>query len=453
MKSLRSRLLLSLLPPLVIVGVVATTGAYVFLERRLTDAYDLDLGDIARALVPYVRVTQGRTILTMDPQADAVLRADSTDQIYYAVLDDMGDLMAGERDMPRPTFVPEPNARFWDATHLGQPVRATILRTLVEGHPVQVVAAETTRKRERARRGAMLSAIIPTTLLSAAAVLAVFFGVGRGLGPVEQLRRQLQSRSHVDLSPLQEGDTVEELRPLVGELNGMLKRLGEAQDVQSRFIANAAHQLRTPIAGLVTQLDLVRGTPEREKREEYLANARESASRLTRLAQQVLSLAAADPISNPKVPEEKCDLADIVKERASEWLRGVAPRKVELEFELTPAPIVGSSVLVGELASNLVDNAARYGAKTVTVVTRDGDGRSVLEVIDDGPGIPMEERTRIFERFRRLDNESTKDGSGLGLAIVSEIAQRHRAAIQVADGREGRGTCVAVSFPAVMETA
>jgi len=125
---------------------------------------------------------------------------------------------------------------------------------------------------------------------------------------------------------------------------------------------------------------------------------------------------------------------------------------VELEFELGPARIRGSSVLVGELASNLVDNAARYGAKTVTVVTRDGDGRSVLEVIDDGPGIPVPERARIFERFRRLDNEST-DGSGLGLAIVKEIAQRHRASIHVEEGRHGRGTCVGVSFPAFAENA
>ena len=183
-----------------------------------------------------------------------------------------------------------------------------------------------------------------------------------------------------------------------------------------------------------------------------MANARASAARLTRLAQQVLSLATADPLSNPKVPEESCDLADIVKDRAGEWLRRVDGRAVELGFDLAPAPIRGSSVLVGELASNLVDNAARYGAKTVTVVTRDGDGRSVLEVIDDGPGIPVPERTRIFERFRRLDNEST-DGSGLGLAIVKEIAQRHRASIHVEDGPQGRGTCVAVSFPAVIQNA
>jgi len=451
-KSLRARLLAWLLVPLVVVGVAATGGAYTFLDRRLTDAYDLDLGDIARALVPFVRIQDGRAVLTIERQADAVLRADSTDQIYYSIADDTGDVLAGERAMPLPPFVPDGTARFYDATYLGRPIRVAILRTLVQDRPVRIMAAETTRKRERAHRDALLSAFVPTFLLSTAAVLAVLLGVGRGLRPVDELRRQLKARTHLDLSPVHEPASAEELRPLVNELNQMFKRLGEAQEVQTLFIANAAHQLRTPIAGLVTQLELARGSGEREKRDLHLANARESATRLTRLAQQVLSLAAADPLSNPKVPEEPCDLADIVKDRAGEWLRRVDGRRVELGFELSAAPIRGSSVLVGELASNLVDNAARYGARTVTVVTRDGDGRSVLEVIDDGPGIPVPERARIFERFRRLDNEST-DGSGLGLAIVKEIAQRHRAAVRVEDGPQGRGTCVAVSFPAALKTA
>ena len=391
-------------------------------------------------------------MLSIERQTDAVLRADSTDQIYYSIVDDKGEVLAGEAELPRPTFAPDSTPRFYDATYSGQPIRVAILRTLVEGHSVRIMAAETTRKRERARRDALLSAVIPTSLLSIAAVLAVLLGIRGGLRPLDDLRRQLKARTHLDLSAIHEPPSAEELRPLVNELNQMLHRLGEAQDVQAHFIANAAHQLRTPIAGLVTQIELAQGTEDVARREQHLANARESAARLTRLAQQVLSLAAADPLSNPKVREESCDLADIVKDRAGEWLRRVDGRRVELGFELAPAPIRGSPVLVGELASNLVDNAARYGARTVTVVTREGGGRSVLEVIDDGPGIPVSERARIFERFRRLDNEST-DGSGLGLAIVKEIAQRHLAAVQVEDGPAGRGTCVAVSFPAVTANA
>jgi two-component system sensor histidine kinase TctE len=169
-------------------------------------------------------------------------------------------------------------------------------------------------------------------------------------------------------------------------------------------------------------------------------------ARLARLAQQILSLAAADPLSNPGAPEERCDLAQIVTSHADEWLRMAHSRSVEVEFELAPAGIMGNALLVGELASNLVHNAARYGAQTVTVATRLTADRSILEVTDDGPGIPREARERVFERFSRLQSQST-EGSGLGLAIVSEIAQRHRATVQLEEGPGGRGTRVTISFP------
>ena len=445
MRSLRQRLLVWLLPPLIVVGVVAGSGAYVFLERRLTAAYDLDLSDIARALIPYLRARNGAISLVFNPDAEAVLRADSTDQIRYAVFDRAGLHIAGDATLPRAPFVPSAQPRFWDDVFQGQRIRAVALAAEVGGVPVQVVATETRRKRDLASRDAALSAIIPTSLLSIAAILAVLLGVRRGLGPLDELRKQVQSRSHVDLSPVAEGRVVEELRPLVRELNDMLKRLGDAQSVQARFIANAAHQLRTPIAGLATQLELA-GSGDEAARARHVAHAREGALRLSRLAQQILSLASADPISNPAVPQEAFDLAGVVKEHAGPWLRAVTPRGVELEFDLAPARVVGNAVLVGELASNLVDNAARYGATMVKVATgRDGE-RSVLEVSDDGPGIPVDQRTLIFERFRRLDNEST-EGSGLGLAIVKEIAQRHGASIAVDAGEAGSGTRVRVSFP------
>jgi two-component system sensor histidine kinase TctE len=443
MRSLRKRLVAWLLPPLVVVGVVAGGGAYAFLERRLTAAYDLDLADIARAIVPYLRVRGGEIILGFNPEAEAILRSDSTDQIHYAVTS-AGRVVAGEWSLPRAPFTPTAQPRFWDDVHQGESIRAVAIAARVEDIPVQIVATETRRKRDAASRDAALSAIVPATLLSVAAVLAVLLGVRRGLGPVEDLRKQVQSRSHTDLRPVDEGGVVEELRPLVRELNEMLKRLDAAQGVQARFIANAAHQLRTPIAGISTQLELAAsGDPAANTT--HVAHAREGAIRLARLAQQILSLASADPVSNPAVPQQACDLADIVRDHAGPWLRSVTPRGVEMEFDLEPAPILGNSVLVGELASNLVDNAARYGGKLVKVATRCAEGRSVLEVADDGPGIPVDQRTHIFERFRRLDNEST-EGSGLGLAIVKEIAQRHGAEIAVTEAKGG-GTRVSVAFP------
>ena len=446
MRSLRQHLLLWLLPPLLIVGAVATAGAYAFLERRLTAAYDLDLGDIARTVLPYVHVVDGKPTLVFDQQADAVLRADSTDIVYYAVIDAAGTVVAGERALPHPDFDPGPEARYWDTTYLGQRIRAVAIGTTIDGQRIRVVSAETCNKRDRASRDALLSALLPAGLLIIASAISVLFAIGRGLAPLDRVRRELQARTYLDLRPVAAGGTVEELQPLIQELNEMFVRLYEAQNAQARFIANAAHQLRTPIAGLVTQIELAKNVTDTAQRAQHLDHARESATRLARLAQQVLSLAKADPVSNPKMPEEECDLAAIVSDHASGWLRSVTSRKVELEFDLARAPIRGNAILVGELASNLVDNAARYGATTVKVATRNGEERSVLEVIDDGPGIPIDERTRIFERFRRLDNEST-EGSGLGLAIVSEIAERHAATVSIDEPPVGAGTRVTVSFP------
>jgi two-component system, OmpR family, sensor histidine kinase TctE len=467
MRSLRKRLLAWLLLPLLMVGIAAGSGAYAFLERRLTTAYDLDLSDIARAIVPHVRMRNGALALTFSPDAEAVLRADSTDKISYAVLDDKGRVVAGDATLPRAPMLPQSYPQFWDDVHEGRGIRAVTIAGVNDGIPVQVIATETRLKREQASREAAIAAIVPTTLLSVSAVLAVLLGVGRGLGPVDDLRRQLQARSYLDLRPVEEGGVANELRPLVHELNEMLARVEGAQSLQARFIADAAHQLRTPIAGLITQLDLARHDGELD--DAHLRQAREGAARLGRLAQQILSLASADPLSNPAVPLEPCDLADIVKDRAGTWLRSVTPRGVELEFDLAPAPIRGNPVLLGELASNLVDNAARYGATLVKVkcgsiktgvrddietgvryeLSRSDNSYltpiSFLEVNDDGPGIPPEERARIFDRFRRLENEST-EGSGLGLSIVKEIAQRHGAVIEVTEGDGGRGTRVAVIF-------
>ena len=446
MESLRLRLLAWLLLPLVLVGVVAATGAYIFMERRLTAAYDLDLGDIARALVPYVKAHEGRLSLDLTEAADAVLRADSTDHVYYVVRDGEGGVVAGDAHLKTPPQLPGENLLFWNDTLDGRPIRAVALEAAVGGMPVSVVAAETTFKRDHAYDDAKLSAIAPAALLSIAAFIAVVFGVRRGLGPLERLRVELQSRSHVDLRPVEENRVVQELKPLVHELNSMLARLQQAQSTQARFIANAAHQLRTPIAGLVTQLDLARHDGGQAAESRHLDNAREGAARLARLAQQVLSLAAADPISNPVVRADACNLAEIVRAQADAWVRAATLRGVEVEFDLAPAPVEGDPVLLGELAANLVDNATRYGARYVLVSTRRSGDRSILEVVDDGPGIPPAERTRIFDRFHRLDKQST-EGSGLGLAIVHEIVMRHGASIEVDDAPSGQGTRIRVSFP------
>jgi two-component system sensor histidine kinase TctE len=430
-------------PPLVVVGLSATAGAYVFMQRRLTAAYDQDLGDIARALVPYLLIRNGRIDLVFNEQSDAVLRADSNDQIFYAVRDEQGRMVAGDESLPLLQAPHDGGVSFTDALRSDSPIRAASLAATVDGRRVSVVAAETTRKRDSAARDALLSALAPTVLLLFAAAAAVVFGVRRGLAPVEELGSELRSRSHIDLRALPESQLAIELQPLAHALNDMFLRLQGAQTAQARFIANAAHQLRTPIAGLLTQIDLAR---DGEDAATHLAHARDAAGRLARLAQQILSLAAADPVSNPSTPSERFDLAAVMREHAVQWVRSY--RDAELGFELSPAEVVGQPVLVGEMASNLVDNATRYGGTSVTIRTRaSADGTARLEVEDNGRGIPAEARVLIFERFRRLEGTNSS-GSGLGLAIVQEIAQRHRARVTIEEGSAG-GTLVTVLFAPV----
>jgi len=445
MRSLKATLLAWLLPPLIGVGVVAAGGAYVFMERRLTQAYDYDLGDIARAIAPYLQVRDGEVSLALSELAVRILKADSTDQIYYAVLGRNGEVMLGDRQLTPPMRELPAAITFWDGVREGSGIRGVTLPVVVSGVPLAIVAAETTQKRARAHRDAFVSAITPALLLIVAPVFAIALGVRRGLAPLGQIREEIQARTHAEVHPINLEQVPGELKPLVQELNDLLRRLGEAQERQSRFIANAAHQLRTPIAGLITQLELAARAGGDVQTN--VTHARDGAYRLARLAQQVLSLARADPVSNPHAAKEAFDLADVVKGRAESWLRYATTRGVELEFELAPARSRGVPLLAGELAENLVDNATRYGAHLVRISTHAADGRAVLQVEDDGPGIPPSERQRIFERFHRLDNEST-EGSGLGLAIVREIAQRHDATIEVADGPGRRGTRFTVSMPA-----
>lgn len=445
MHSLRRHLLAWLLPPLVIVVTVAAGGAFLLLRDRLNASFDQDLSDIAAALLPHVyRKADGNLGLALSTQTDKVLRSDSTDQVYYSVRTPKGEFIGGDRELVTPPEASGIATYFWSSIVHDVRVRATMRPEVVDGTPVVLIAAETTNKRDRAQWEALLGTVLPAALLSLAAAAMVLYGVRRGLAPLERLREEIQARSFQDLRPIDEIGVAAELKPVVRELNDMLGRLAQAQGTQVRFVANAAHQLRTPIAGLVAQLDLARDDPSRGV---HLAQARAGAARLARLAQQLLSLAAADPASNPAMERRDCDLSEIVRGKADSWLRTTLPRGVEVEFDLDNAPIHGNPVLVGELATNLVDNASRYGARNVTVATRRAGGGSLLEVSDDGPGIPPAERGRIFERFYRLDNEST-EGSGLGLAIVREIAQRHGASVELTEPAHHPGTRVGVMFPA-----
>ena len=457
-----------LLVPLMLLWPVSVVMTYVSAKALTNPPYDRALAESAQVLAEQLKFRDGRITVDLPSPAREILRADEIDTVYFQVLGRRGEFLAGDKELPLPDddepAVPG-QVQYRDGVVHGFEVRIAYIYARPEGMPAGgkpddktgraalplVQVAETLNKRAQLANDIVKGVILPQFIILPLAVTLVWFGLVRGLAPLGHLSERIRRRKPGDLSAIDHGAVPEEVAPLIRAINELMRELDSSLKGQQRFIANAAHQLRTPIAGLTTQLDLA-ASGDVAARGTHVAHAREGALRLARLAQQVLSLAAADPISNPAVPQQQCDLAAIVKDHAGPWLRAVTPRGVEMEFDLAPAPILGNAVLVGELASNLVDNAARYGARAVTVATRRTGARSILEVVDDGPGIPPEQRTLIFERFRRLDDEST-EGSGLGLAIVKEIAQRHGATIEVDAGAGGAGTRVAVFFPATLVEA
>jgi two-component system sensor histidine kinase TctE len=264
----------------------------------------------------------------------------------------------------------------------------------------------------------------------------VWLALSRGLSPLAELQQRIRARKPDDLSPIEAGQVPEEISPLVGSLNDLLERLSHSIEAQKRFIADAAHQMKTPLAGLRTQSELALRQTDREEIHRSLLQLAKSSESATRLVNQLLALAHAEhqgPAAKPMVP---VSLNDLARDVVHDWVQTSFARKIDLGFEEPEreVAVLGNPVTLRELLSNLIDNALRYtpskGTVTVRVKSDAERKQAILEVEDNGPGIPPAERGRIFERFYRVLGSGT-EGSGLGLAIVREVAQQHDAEVDV----------------------
>jgi two-component system sensor histidine kinase TctE len=297
----------------------------------------------------------------------------------------------------------------------------------------------------------LIATLVPEGFLVALAAVGVWYGVGRGLAPLERLREEVGRRSDQDLSPVEVRRAPLEARPLVNAINGLLARLDSALSAHRRFVANAAHQLRTPLAGLHTQAELALRESEPEAVRRSLEQLHHAAGRAAHLVSQLLSLARLEPRSGRPLQGEPLDLKELARDTTARWVPQALARGIDLGFDAcsTPAQVIGDRLLLEELLGNLLDNAIRYagpdGEATVRVDRADGD--TVLKVEDNGPGIPEEERAQVLERFQRGSTTAQIPGSGLGLSIVREIAVTHRAQLRLEPGQDGRGTRVSVTFP------
>lgn len=443
--SLRRLLLAWLLPGVALLLLASGVGAYLSASRNATQAFDRTLFNLALAFSNQVQWRGGELHFELQPQTRQVLLTDKFDEIRYAVYGPAGALLSGEEGVLPQSLVghawPEDGHLFFDGRSNGRPIRGVALRTTLVGQEIVVAVSETLVKRELQVSEIVLNTLVPETLLFAATIGLVLFGVSAGLRPLEELRARLAERAPTDLQPIATGREPLELKPLVEEIDRHLVRLGHALEAQRHFVSDAAHQLRTPIAALIAQLESTR----LESGDVRLDPILDSTRRLVRLVNQLLALARAEPGGMAAKP---VDLRALVEQEADGWLTAALAKEIDLGFELAPAPVEGIALLLRELAGNLVDNAIRYTPAGGQVTVRVGQDRrgTFLAVDDSGPGVPPELRERVFERFFRGDGGAA-GGCGLGLAIVSQIAGQHRASVTVGNSFEG-GASFLVRFPA-----
>jgi two-component system sensor histidine kinase TctE len=455
--TLQKKLLAWLLGPLLGLLVVDTFVTWSTSSGFSNQAYDRSLEEMAREVFLHVRPGAAGPVLAMPADAERMLRIDQDDRVSFKVSSAAGAVIGGDAALaPPPSPVQPGKPLFYDGMLHGERVRVVAASMALDGQAATLVqVAETLNRRSRLTRDILASVFLPQLLLILCASAAVWFGVRQGLLPLQRLRRAVSARSHLDLSPIEASNVPGEVMPLVDEVNDLLRRLGTTLNFQNRFIADAAHQLRTPVAGMKAQIELALRETDRARLQHSIGQLYHSADRLSRLVSQLLSLARNEPGAVESVALHTLDLNALALEVTMEWVPEALRRNVDLGFEGADGEVVidGDAHRLRELINNLIDNAVRYsqdmGSVTVRVVA--GEQRQ-LSISDDGPRIPVEERERIFQRFHRLLG-SHVDGSGLGLAIVSEIAALHNAHITLEEDLDGVGNTFTVFFPAPRERA
>lgn len=449
---LRRQLLGWLLAPLVLLLAADTFVSYWVALSFSQRAHDRTLLEVAREFSVYLRAAEGGLALQMPEEARRLLFTDLEDRLYYEVVAEGGRAVAGERLPAAPAGARRGLEAFYDGEMQGEAVRVIELRLAAEagGRPPALVrVAETKNKRNTLAREILASVVLPQLLLIAIAGAVVWLGVVRGLRPLARLQRAVAARSHRDRSALSDEGVPGEVSPLLAAINDLLARLDRALALQGRFIADAAHQLKTPIAALRAQFEVAMRESDPARMREAARQLEPVLDRLSRLVQQLLALARNEPEAMPALRLAPLDLNALALEAATAWVPQALKKRIDLGFEAAAAavPIRGDGTRLRELLDNLLDNAVRYSREGGRVTVRvQSEPIAAVHVNDDGPSIPAAERDRVFERFHRLLG-SAQEGSGLGLAIAQEIARLHGAEIGLRDDADGVGNTFSVSFP------
>jgi two-component system sensor histidine kinase TctE len=459
--SLVRQLLAWLLVPLA--ALLALNGflSYRAALEAANEAFDRLLLASVRAIADRVGIVDDEIRVDVPYVALELFESKSQERIFYRVATSGGDTVTGYEDLPRP---PRPPASidepmFYHQTYRDETVYfAALQKTLYDTKnrgPALIIVGQTAESRDALTRDILDDSLERQGLLIAVAALLVWLGLQRGLRPLLRLSDDIARRAPTDLTPIDEKNLQREVRPLIDALNQHTGRLDQLIAARQRFLDDASHQLRTPLAALKTQAEfgLSDSGNARDANAALLSDIHRTTDETIRLVNQLLSLARAEPQALPGGDMAAVDLDELARATTTELVAFARQKRIDLGFEGGGGRcnVQGNRVLLHELIVNLVDNAIRYtpsGGRVTVRVTR--DRQVLLEVEDNGPGIPAAERERVFERFYRGSTTSVAgpSGSGRGLAIVSVICGSHGARIELTDASADGGLRVRVTFKA-----
>ncbi len=464
-RSLFGEILDWMLAPLLLLWPLSIAITYLVAKAIANQPFDRALEDKLKVLTQHVKLVAGQPKLELSGAALDFLKADDQDKLYFQIRDSQGQIISGDSGLSWQDDERLQVGKIYtrQAKYHDDDIR--IAYAQLEWYAaaqfggkyyLKAQIAETLEKRNQLATEIIKGVVLPQFIILPIALTLVWFALSRGLSPLAEIQRRIRNRRPDDLSPIDTVQVPEEITPLVNSLNEMLARLEQSIVLQKRFIADAAHQMKTPLAGMRMQAELALRQSDLQEVQQSLHQLANSSETATRLVNQLLSLARAENQSQSLDNRSALDLNQLVRQVVQDWIPASFKRQIDLGIELSDqtVTILGNAMMLREMLSNLIDNALHYtppqGHVTVRVSLNQAQYICLLEVEDNGPGIPESEREQVFQRFYRILG-SEVSGSGLGLAIVKEIVQQHQATITIRDGqhvRSGRRGCVfCIAFP------
>ena len=458
-RSLFGEILDWMLTPLLLLWPISLALTWLVAQNIAGKPFDRALEYNVQALSKLVVVKNNQVQFNLTGPAREILRADDTDLVYYQVLGTRGEYLGGEHDLPQPADDDKSNdgeVRLREDKIHGEEVRVAYTWIKVDVKPttpagknvsrelatqsVLVQVAETLEKRKTLATEIVKGTMVPQFVTLPLAVLLVWLALVRGIKPLAQLEKRIRARKPDDMSPLDDTAVPEEVAPLVSSINDLLSRLKVSLTAQKRFLADAAHQLKTPLAGLRMQADLAQRETDADELKKSLKHIGRASIRATHTVNQLLALARAETTGR-SLAKHRVDLVSIAREAMADSVPHALEKKIDLGYDgpaagQQPTQLEGNATLLKEMVRNLLDNAIAYtpenGQVTLRLVPDRFSSVLILLVEDSGPGIPEPERELVFQPFYRALGTNV-DGSGLGLAIVLEIANQHDATIILED--------------------